>query len=126
MKRLRELRMSIKLSQKEVANILGISRQAYNRYELGKRNPDNTMLIKLATFYDVSIDYLLEKTALKKTASQSINELTNHYKDKKCCYDIDTDKVSANYLKLAYELQEMNIDPDDIRTIAGIIKKNHR
>ena len=108
MKRLRKLRLSLKLSQKEVANILGISRQAYNRYELGQRNPDNTMLIKLATFYNVSIDYLLEKTELKKTAT------------------VSEDKLNTNYLELAYELQELNIDPNDIRTIANIIAKQNK
>lgn len=60
--RLRELRQEKKLSQADVAEFLQISRQAYNFYETGKREPDNETLQKLASFFNVSTDYLLGRT----------------------------------------------------------------
>lgn len=56
---LRELREQRNMTQKEVAEALGIERNSYGNYELGNRTPDKTMLIKLANFFDVSADYLL-------------------------------------------------------------------
>lgn len=59
MDRLIELRNERNLSQTQVAASLGISRQAYGHYETGKREPDNDTLIKLASLFDVTTDYLL-------------------------------------------------------------------
>ena len=65
--RLRELREELDLSQTEVAQALYISRQIYNFYENGKRAPKPDMLIKLADFYHVSVDYILDHTPKQKT-----------------------------------------------------------
>lgn len=62
MNRLRELRELRKITQSDVANQLHISRQSYNFYENGQREPNLEMLIKLSDFYQVSIDYLLGRT----------------------------------------------------------------
>ena len=62
MNRLRELRELRKITQSDVANQLYISRQSYNFYENGQREPNLEMLIKLSDFYQVSIDYLLGRT----------------------------------------------------------------
>lgn len=59
LERLSELRLKQNLSQQDVANSLGLSRQVYNNYELGKRQPSFEILQKLALFYTVSVDYLL-------------------------------------------------------------------
>ncbi len=45
--------------QSDIATHLGITRQAYNHYETGRRSPDPEALKKLAKFYDVTVDYLL-------------------------------------------------------------------
>lgn len=60
--KLRELRTSQNKSQQDIANILGITRQAYNNYELGYREPGNEMLLKLADYFNVSLDYLFGRT----------------------------------------------------------------
>ena len=62
MKPLKETREKSGHSQQEIANYLGITRQAYNHYETGKREPDNSTLVKLSSFFSVSTDYLLGKT----------------------------------------------------------------
>ena len=57
--RLRHLREHQELSQGEAAYRLGISQNTYSRYERDVREPDFKTLIKIAKFYNVSIDYLL-------------------------------------------------------------------
>ena len=60
MKKLLELRKAKNLTQQQVADMLEVSRQAYANYETGNRRPDPDTLKRLATIYDVSIDYILE------------------------------------------------------------------
>lgn len=57
--RLKELRESKKLTQQEMADLLGIARGTYAHYEINRREPDNATLIKLSTFFKVSLDHLL-------------------------------------------------------------------
>lgn len=64
--RIRQLRESRGLTQGEIADMLHITRMAYNNYELGKREMPYTVLIDIADLYDVSIDYLLGRTTIKK------------------------------------------------------------
>ncbi len=54
------LRKNIGLTQKEIADRLGISRQAYANYETGNREPDIEVLKALSDLYDVSIDFLVK------------------------------------------------------------------
>lgn len=56
--RLKDVREDRDLSQKEVADHLGISQSDYSKYELGKHMMGIDKYIKLAKFYNVSIDYL--------------------------------------------------------------------
>lgn len=64
--RLKELRAEKNLTQEEVATLLKIPRGTYAHYELDKRQPDNVTLLTLADFYDVTIDYLLGRTNIRK------------------------------------------------------------
>ncbi len=50
------------LNQTQVAKFLGMSQTGYSKYETGENDIPTSILIKLADFYDVSIDYLLEQT----------------------------------------------------------------
>lgn len=56
--RMRGLREDNDLRQWEIAEILQIDRSTYAHYESGKTEPDCESLVKLAKFYDVSLDYL--------------------------------------------------------------------
>lgn len=60
--RLQDLREDNDLTQEEVAEVLGITRQQYQLYESGKREIKFHQIIKLAKYYDVSIDYIAELT----------------------------------------------------------------
>ncbi len=60
--RLRQLRKEKKLRQDDVAEDLNVSRQTISKYERGVRQPDYFMLMKIADYYHVSIDYLFGRT----------------------------------------------------------------
>lgn len=60
--KIRDLREDHDLTQREIATYLNCSQRAYSNYELGNREFPIDILIKLANFYDVSIDYLLGQT----------------------------------------------------------------
>lgn len=60
--RLKELRNEKHLTQMDVAKHFEIAKTTYASYEQGRREPDNTMLSKLADFFGVSIDYLMGKS----------------------------------------------------------------
>lgn len=58
-KRLKYLRTKKGLSQQNMADFLGISRQGYGKYEKGESETDNKTLVKLAKFFGVTTDYLV-------------------------------------------------------------------
>ncbi len=57
--RIRDLREDNDLTQREVAKILHCSQQVYSNYELGQRDIPTKVLIQLAHYYNVSVDYIL-------------------------------------------------------------------
>ncbi len=61
-KRIRDLREDKDLSQKQLAQILNCSQQAYCNYELGLRDIPTETLIAIAKFHNVSVDYILNLT----------------------------------------------------------------
>ncbi len=69
MYRIRELREDHDLSQSEVAKIIGTTQQHYSKIENGKADVCGEKLIRLAEYYNVSVDYILglvhEPRALK-------------------------------------------------------------
>lgn len=71
--RIRNLREDKDLYQKEVAQMLGISQQYYSEYENGNRAIPIFHLIKLAEFYNVSIDYIVGLTDEAKPYSRKIS-----------------------------------------------------
>lgn len=64
--RIQDLRTDADLSQKQLGEILQISQRTYSHYETGSRNIPIEMLIRLANYYDTSIDYLVGRTNCKK------------------------------------------------------------
>ena len=72
LKKLKYLRIDNDLYQKEVTNILKITRQQYGLYESGKRDIPIDLLIKLADFYHVSTDYILGRTNKKELDKETV------------------------------------------------------
>ncbi len=57
--RLRTIRQEHRLTQQELANVLGMDRTTYTYYESGKTAPSAANLVKLAKIYNVTVGYLL-------------------------------------------------------------------
>ncbi len=103
-KRLRELRISLQLTQQEIADKLHISRVRYNQYETGKRQPDNEMLKIISNFYKVSVDYLIGNDPEQATLDEELQQLLNDpdtlvaFKDFKNLSDSDKQEI-INFIK---------------------------
>lgn len=63
---IRNLREDNDKKQQELADYLNIKQTTYSKYELGKINIPIEVFIKLADYYDVSVDYIVGRTAKKK------------------------------------------------------------
>ena len=61
-RRIRDLREDRDLTQKQMGEILSCSQRVYSNYERGDIDIPTAILIKLADFHNVSVDYLLNRT----------------------------------------------------------------
>ena len=66
-KRIRDLREDADLTQQQVGNAINVPQRTYAYYESGGRMIPPHVLIALADYYNVSVDYLLERTDIKDT-----------------------------------------------------------
>ena len=64
--RIQDLRTDADMSQKQLSEILHISQRSYSHYETGSRNIPVEMLIRLANYYEISVDYLVGRTDKKE------------------------------------------------------------
>ena len=95
--RLYELRKKHNLSQEELAEKLGVSRQAVSKWERSEASPDTDNLIALAKIYDLSLDELIygEREERKEEKKEETKENTSAESDESVYIDIDDgeDKV---------------------------------
>ena len=73
--RLKELRENLHLRQDQVAQLMGVNKNAISTYENGTREPSLGMLVRLARLYRVSTDYLL---GITDNRSVDLSGLTDH------------------------------------------------
>ena len=79
--RLQELRKRAGYSQEQVAELLGLSRQAVSKWESGQGKPDVDNIVKLTEVYHVSADYILLGIEQEKTVIMPAKkELCHEYK----------------------------------------------
>ncbi len=64
--RIRNLREDHDMNQTQIAKMLGMSQTGYSKYETGENDIPTGILIKLAEYYNTSIDYLLGQTNEKR------------------------------------------------------------
>ena len=57
--RIIQLKKERKLLQKDIASSVGLSLRAYQYYENGQKEPTLSVLLRLADYFDVSLDYLV-------------------------------------------------------------------
>ncbi|WP_144452718.1 helix-turn-helix domain-containing protein [Bacillus subtilis] len=102
--KIKKLREEKKMKQQEVADKLGIARTTYASYEQGKREPDHETLIKIADYYNVTIDFLLRGES-QETHDEIFNEQA-----RKILEDPDTlvaaadGKITASILEAAQRI----------------------
>ncbi len=65
-RRIRDLREDRDLTQKQMGEVLACSQRVYSNYERGELDIPTEILIKLADFHGVSVDYILNRTDEKK------------------------------------------------------------
>ena len=63
---LRDIREDHDMTQKQLAQLLGVSQNTYSQYENGVISISPELLIKIADYFHVSVDYLLDRTNNKK------------------------------------------------------------
>lgn len=63
---IRNMRIDNGYTQEQIAEYLGIKQNTYSQYEIGVLNYPIEAIIKLADFYNVSVDYLLGRTNVKE------------------------------------------------------------
>lgn len=77
MKNLKKLRTEKKISQQALAQHLNISQQSVYKYENGIAEPDISTLIKMADFFETSIDYLVGNTDIFRKYADYKEEALN-------------------------------------------------
>jgi len=82
--KIKAARIEKKLTQEQVAELLGVSRQTISNWENGKSYPDIISVIKMSECYDVSLDYLLKgeqkmKTYYDCTSQQKLDTNFKYY-----------------------------------------------
>lgn len=84
--RIRDLREDKFLTQEDIAHALHITQRTYSRYETGDSNIPLEILVDIAEYYNTSIDYLLNRTDIKKPYPASKrNCLTENYSQQPRC-----------------------------------------
>lgn len=72
MNRIKELRLSKAIKQVDFAKMLGVSQATVSGWESEKYQPDRDTLIKMASYFDVSVDYLIGNSPVKKEKKKGV------------------------------------------------------
>lgn len=133
---IKKLREERNLSQKDIADHLGVTRQAVNSYECGRREPDYQTLIKLADFFRVTVDFLLGRSSCK-----GINNLEEYENSNKAYISGDapvlnaeidhiepellkwiTDEDNLDYIEFARYIQTLELPLKSVKSILDVMK----
>ena len=98
--KIKAARLEKKLTQEQVAEILGVSRQTISNWENEKSYPDIISVIKMSECYDVSLDYLLKGEQKMKSYYDYLEESTNVVKSNANRNKIITIVDKGEYQKL--------------------------
>ena len=94
--KIKAARLEKKLTQEQVAELLGVSRQTISNWENEKSYPDIISVIKMSDCYEVSLDYLLKGEQTMKTYYEYLEESTNVVKS-------NTSYKATSYKLLRYQ-----------------------
>ena len=102
--RLKELRAEQNISQYTLSENLGLSRGLMSNYEQGRREPDYNTLLLISNYFDVSLDYILGVTDIKK---RLLHESTSDKYKNLMVTISNLSKESVNELEKYIELLKM-------------------
>lgn len=112
--RLKELREERGLTQQDVADILNVGRPTIAGYETKGKQPDYDKLKILANYFDVSVDYLIGNTDIRKTGPRKIynaQELVDILPEE---YRELFKEQNIGYIEFAKKMMKEEIDPNDL------------
>lgn len=82
MNRIKQLRLEKDILQSELANVLKVRQNTVSNWETGRNEPDQQALLAMSKYFDVSIDYILGNSDLKKEPTQDeLDSLTDLQKE---------------------------------------------
>lgn len=110
---LKKLRKNNKMTQKELADKIGVARTTLANYEQGTRFPDKETLLLIADFFNVSLDYLVGRTPADK--------IKNAISDDKELQETWEQISQRENLQLLFK-QTKDLDDSTIKQIIRIIK----
>lgn len=114
--RLKEQRSIKKISQRNLAEMIGVSQQTIGSWETGRTEPDQVSLNKLADFFGVSTDYLLGRTQ-DKSNTQILDAVSNNPE----LVDFTKELIQRESMQLLFK-QAKSLSDSDIGKIIKIIK----
>lgn len=117
--RLAKLRKENKITQKELAMKLGVSRGTIGMYEIGQRDPDTETISKIADFFDVSTDYLLGRTDIRTPYNKTTTD------KEKTPFNIDelspeSQKELEKFIELLKLKDKMEMDKSNDETSSAL------
>ena len=121
-KNLRALRDANNLNQGDLSDMLNISRQAYSNYENSKRTPDLDSLLRLASFYHVTLEQLV---------NGNLSNPVQSFSEEKVRYYMALDIKTGNTLYLKEEETELitkfrSLSDDNKRIITGFLDSHSK
>lgn len=108
MKNLRQIRMDNNQSQEDLAYELGMNQSTIHDCELGKRGKKViALLVKLADYYDVSVDYLLGRTSIKNALTKEEYQIAHKISR------LRDPEVAEHFWALLAKFEELDAQADE-------------
>lgn len=113
--RLRSLREGLKISQIKAAEIFKVGQSSINRYENGQSSPPFELLLEMADYYDVSLDYIFGRTdnpqgtqyEFRPKVEKSVNPETKKFIE--MCFD-PTSPISERLKEMLCSLMDEEVE----------------
>ena len=110
--RIRDIREDTDMTQKQVAQILEITTQQYQLYESGKREMPMHLFIKLADYYNVSLDYIMGREVVQELDNRTDIEKISAENN---LTDSDQEFLKQNQEQLVQLLKEKQNEIDELK-----------
>lgn len=108
MKNLKYLRKSKNISQKNLADAIGVARSTIAMWESEASQPDNDSLHQLADYFDVTVDYLLDRTDDKTPSNKKTSD--------------DEPEIDINSIEYALYGEVRELDEDEKKQLLELVK----